>query len=424
MKSLTIIGTGISGLTLAQCLNEKVKVSLLEKDEKAGGLIGCKIVNECVFHRVGGHVFSTKNQKVHDWFFSFFDLEAEFIFAKRNAKILLNGNLIGYPIENFLYDLGEEISSKIIGELILTRSNRGEVNYSKNFEDYLRSNFGDTLYTLYFEPYNSKIWKTKLSEIPMEWLKEKLPMPSLQDILIANINKREESNMVHSTFYYPKENGSQFIVDRLSEGLSISYKTPLVRVEKCKDHFLLNHSIKSKFVVYTGDVRKLGSLIHTPSKELYNALKDVKNLPSNGTSNLFCECDDNDLSWLYLPDSSVKAHRIIFTGNFSSANNRGSSRKTCVVEFSGYVELEVMKKEIKKLPGNLFPLDHYYEPLSYVIQNEDTKEKINTLKKLLEPSGLFLLGRFAEWEYYNMDKAIEAALALSNLNCFQNEKTL
>jgi UDP-galactopyranose mutase len=26
--------------------------------------------------------------------------------------------------------------------------------------------------------------------------------------------------------------------------------------------------------------------------------------------------------------------------------------------------------------------------------------------------GIYLLGRFAEWEYYNMDKAIEAAMKL------------
>ena len=136
-------------------------------------------------------------------------------------------------------------------------------------------------------------------------------------------------------------------------------------------------------------------------------------LRSNGTSNLFCETDDTDISWLYIPENFTKAHRIIYTGNFSPTNNRGSKRKTCVVEFSGKVEYEVMVKEIEKLPGNLKPLDYNYEANSYVVQDKKTREVIAQAKKVLEPHGIYLLGRFAEWEYYNMDKAIEAAFDLS-----------
>jgi UDP-galactopyranose mutase len=31
----------------------------------------------------------------------------------------------------------------------------------------------------------------------------------------------------------------------------------------------------------------------------------------------------------------------------------------------------------------------------------------------MEPEGLYLLGRFAEWEYYNMDAAIGASIDLN-----------
>ena len=138
----------------------------------------------------------------------------------------------------------------------------------------------------------------------------------------------------------------------------------------------------------------------------------IQGLRSNGTSNLFCETDSNDISWLYIPEIFTKAHRIIYTGNFSDSNNRGSSRKTCVVEFSGKVEYEVMVEEIKKLPGNLTALDYNYEPNSYVIQDHQTRNEINAARQALKANNIFLLGRFAEWEYYNMDKAMEAAFTL------------
>jgi len=141
-------------------------------------------------------------------------------------------------------------------------------------------------------------------------------------------------------------------------------------------------------------------------------LLKVADLQSNGTSNVLCETDPNNLSWLYLPEAKFKAHRIIYTGNFSSTNNEGSNRTTCVVEFSGKQDQSEMFEELKILPGNLKALAFNYEPNSYIIQNETTREDILHLKSLLKPYRIYLLGRFAEWEYYNMDKCIEAAMEL------------
>jgi len=84
------------------------------------------------------------------------------------------------------------------------------------------------------------------------------------------------------------------------------------------------------------------------------------------------------------------------------------------VEFSGKHSFEEMREEIKLLPGNLVPLAFNYEANSYIIHERNTKEKILYLKSKLEPKGFFLSGRFAEWEYYNMDKAIEAAMKVNN----------
>jgi UDP-galactopyranose mutase len=69
-----------------------------------------------------------------------------------------------------------------------------------------------------------------------------------------------------------------------------------------------------------------------------------------------------------------------------------------------------MREELKKLPGHLEPIAFNYEPDSYVIQKHDTREKISRLKALLSGMDFHLVGRFAEWEYYNMDMAILSAM--------------
>ncbi|HEX8358258.1 MAG TPA: NAD(P)-binding protein, partial [Segetibacter sp.] len=52
---IAVVGTGISGLSVGQMLNEKHEVVLFEKAERIGGLIKCELVNNQLFHRVGGH---------------------------------------------------------------------------------------------------------------------------------------------------------------------------------------------------------------------------------------------------------------------------------------------------------------------------------------------------------------------------------
>jgi protoporphyrinogen oxidase len=410
---IAIIGTGISGLSIANLLKDKHTVTLFERESKPGGLIKCERVQDCLFHKVGGHVFNSKRKDVLDWFWSFFDQEREFVKATRNAKVFLDNKIIGYPIENNIYNFDKEIVKKIIHELLtLHEGVPMSPNDHSNFGSFLKNNFGETLYDIYFKPYNQKLWNVDLEMVSMEWLEGKLPMPNLHEIITSNITRAEERNMVHSTFYYPKKGGSQFIVDRLKQGLTIRVGQPVTTIHSKGGKTVVGENSYDK-AIYCGDVRQL-------PEELKNVLRSndvdvdyIENLKSNGTSNLFCETDDTDISWLYIPEGFTKAHRIIYTGNFSDTNNRGSLRKTCVVEFSGKVDVETMNEEIIKLPGNLTSIANNYEPNSYVIQDSRTRKEIHATKKILEQHGIYLLGRFAEWEYYNMDKAIEAAFTLA-----------
>lgn len=412
MSKIAIIGAGISGLAAGQILGKNHTVELFDKASKPGGLVKCDRVNDNLFHKVGGHVFNSRNPEVLDWFWGFFDRDKEFLKAKRNARILLNGNVIGYPIENYLHQLDKATVSEVLDDFISTRYQPKDPFSYSDFADFLAGNFGQTLYQLYFKPYNEKIWNTDLSNISLSWLEGKLPMPNLKEMLLSNIVVEEETTMVHSTFFYARENGSQFIADRLARGLTLHLNHEIRNIEKKNDQFWLDGLGGFDQVVYTGDIRQLDKVFpqFSASRDLISALK---NLPSNGTSNLFCETDPGEISWLYLPDSNVKAHRIIYTGTFAESNNRGSDRQTCVVEFSGDYTYEFMCEEVKKLPGNLKPLAFNKEPNSYIVHNHESRLCIEEAKNALKQSGIHLLGRFAEWEYYNMDKAIEAAMDLA-----------
>ena len=103
------------------------------------------------------------------------------------------------------------------------------------------------------------------------------------------------------------------------------------------------------------------------------------------------------------------------TGNFSPKNNSSNlnnKKISCTIECSGKVSKKDMIDELNFLPFRPKPLAYNYCPNSYIIQNKKTREIINELRIKLKKVDIYLCGRFAEWEYYNMDAAIESAFRI------------
>ena len=218
--------------------------------------------------------------------------------------------------------------------------------------------------------------------------------------------------MVHSRFFYPRKNGSQFIVNRIAEGINLQTETGADSIEHKSGQWLVNGIYTCEHLIYTGDIRQLSSITKGISPDIIGQLENLQDLLSRGTSNLLCETDETPLSWMYLPGNETPAHRIIFTGNYSPENNPPTGRRSCTVEFSGKTGTDVMKDSLKKLPLNLKYIDHNYEPNSYVIQRKGDRERINAIKDQIRKLNFHLVGRFAEWEYHNMDKAMESGMKL------------
>lgn len=406
-RTIAIIGAGVTGLTLGKLLNHDNEVSLFERGSRPGGLIKCNIIDGSLFHTCGGHVFNTRNQKVLDFFWSLFNRNEEFHHSDRNSVVMMpDGVHIPYPIENHVYLLDDKCLQNIVSDIVALKRNHDKPS---NFEDFLRRQFGDTLYHIYFEPYNKKIWKTDLKGIPLDWLKGKLPMPTIEEILFNNIRKVEEKKFVHSTFWYENEGGSQLIADRLADGLDIQYDSNITSLKYADGHWSVSGE-KFDVVVFTGDVRSLPSLLSGVELGMY-ACK-IERLKAHGTTAVFCEIAPNPYSWTYLPDSRYDAHRIICTGNFSPSNN-APGKMTATVEFTDAIKKDEILRQLEMIPLSPRYITHKFNPLTYPIQSPDTRQLIEHIKRQLSPYNLFLCGRFAEWEYFNMDKAMESAMDLA-----------
>lgn len=407
MKTVAIIGGGVSGLTVAHQLKNRYEVTIYEKEDTCGGLIRCKNVRGGLYHLCGGHVFNTKRKDVSDFFWSRFDKERDFISAERNSVVYFcESQIIPYPIENHAYLFSPDTLKCFIKDLLdISNANAEE---PKNFEEFLKARFGKTLYELYFKPYNEKLWRCDLKDVPLDWLEGKLPMPSVQEIIFNNILKVKEKSFVHSTFYYERQGGSQFLADELAKGLNIHCNSNVTSLELRAGKWFVNGNAYD-MVVFCGNIKDIPQILKGVKLNAFN--DEIEHLKYHGTTSVFCEIEKNPYSWIYLPSKDHLSHRIICTGNFSPANNAGGNM-TATIEFTDEINKEDILANLCKLPYKPLYLDHHYNRYTYPIQDSNTRAMIKELKSYLAPLGLHMSGRFADWEYYNMDAAMGSAIDL------------
>lgn len=422
MRKIAVIGAGISGMSVAHLLKDKYEITVFEKDKCPGGLIKCIRVNGSLFHICGGHVFNSKRQDVLDWFWSKFLREEEFSKTDRNSCVFMDNEEtsheyknIPYPIENHMYLFDNDTQKNFYDDLEEIDKVKGadaKLTDYNSFGDFLRWRFGKTLYNLYFEPYNKKVWRRDLTTVPMSWMEGKLPMPTTQEMRENNKKRIEEKKFVHSTFWYERMNGSQYIADKLAEDINIRCTTEIKSLIYIDGKWNVNGELFDK-VVFCGNIKDLPNMVK--GVDLHKYSQQIKDLEFHGTTAVFCEIDKNPYSWIYQPSRRHESHRIICTGNFSKTNNAKTvpeNRITATVEFTDEISKQDILDNLHRIPLNPKYITHKYNKYTYPIQDANTRNMIQSLKADLAPMGLYLTGRFADWEYYNMDVAIGAAVDL------------
>jgi UDP-galactopyranose mutase len=296
---IPILGAGLAGLSAAYHLNGPHMI--LEKDPRVGGL--CKSVN------ISGYVFDYAPHILFtrdDYVMTLFEglLKGNLYRHTRRSYIYLKDAYVRYPFEANLNALPEDIIQECIDGVM----NR-ETTEPTNFEEWIYATFGDGIAKHYMIPYNRKTWKYDLSKMNIDWIRGRVPSPSVEEMKKGAAGTLRKDYGPNAEFMYPKHGGIGALANRLSEGLNVSPDSEVVEVKPSATEVRVKYR-KEGEIKETASEKAISSI---PLPELIRILHDppeevIKAAAALAYNSLICvnigvkRPDIIDKHWLYFPE--------------------------------------------------------------------------------------------------------------------------
>lgn len=416
-----ILGGGLSGVTLQRFLKDDSEI--LEKESRAGGL--CRTFEKDGFqYDIGGHILFSKNEQIMDFVKEV--LAGNINYCRRENKIFIKGRFVKYPFENGLGALDKEDTYECLMGFL-----KNEHPKPSNFREWIYHVFGDGIANNYMVPYNEKIWKTNLTEMGLEWV-ERVPKPPVEDIVKSALGIETEGYVHQLYFLYPTEGGIEgFFKSVIKENARIETGYEVRKIRKKGNGWLVSDGSGDRHydrLVLTIPVHEAVKCMEGVPQEVLDALAALRH---NAVRVVLVGVNNESLmdkSAIYVPSRDVVAHRICYMGYFSKKTvpEGKSSLMAEITTHKGQELYDVsnaglIEKTVNDLHNaglinkqEVVTTDIQNLEYGYVVYDLDYHKNVKTVRDYFASIGIELNGRFAEYDYINMDEVVRRSVKLAD----------
>lgn len=405
-KDVIILGSGITGLTIGRLLTDdpsaNYNVKILESSDSIGGIAKTRNVDGISYHTTGGHCFNSKHKEVLDFVFNLLPKD-NWHLVQRISNINLGEYEVSYPIEFSMKEIfksDQKLSFNITKDFLSSNDD----NHYKNLEDWFVKKFGKTLALLYFIPYNKKIWNMDPQKMSHLWVEDKLPIPNKISFFNSLMGSQSDT-MPHSTFFYPNSNNQNSLIEVLAKGLEIELNHSAIKIKKRGLKWIINDTIECDYLISTIPLNILPTIIEECPQEI---LESAKLLKYNKVTTMLWESKKTIKTWTYQPSPDTLFHRYIHIGNFFIPQTNHT-----ITESIGSLSYEEMLRCGQNDPSLIKPLSYNVSDHAYVVFDQNRNSSVQKIQSYLNSlQNIWSIGRFGQWEYFNMDICMKSAMEL------------
>ncbi|MFA5750556.1 MAG: FAD-dependent oxidoreductase, partial [Candidatus Shapirobacteria bacterium] len=306
---------------------------------------------------------------------------------------------------------------------------------AENMLAFFLKTFGEGITRTYLQPYNEKIWKFDPSMMNTEMV-ERIPKPPAQDIVNSAKGIFSEGYLHQLHFTYPRKGGVQSIVNGVVEllqkkGVRLVSDNPILKIEKADGQWNVKtgkemHSFDR--IVNCMPIHELFKVMPSPPVDI---LQHLQNLKYNSIYIVIVNVKGDILKNSFattIPEKDILFHRLSRL-DFMGEQYHLKDSTTLMLEItfrkgdavSRMTNDEVVNRCISDLEKLKFIKSKKHvnftkirkEKYAYVIYDLDHRGNIKPVLEYLEQAGIESVGRFARFEYVNMDKVIEHSMELA-----------
>ena len=354
-----VVGAGLFGSVFAYEAKKRGKTCLvIDKRPHIGGNVYCEEIEGINVHKYGAHIFHTSNKKIWEYVNQF----AEFNNYINSPVAVYKDELYNLPFNmNTFSKMWNIRTPQEAKEIIAAQIAELNIAEPKNLEEQALSLAGRDVYEKLVKGYTEKQWGRDCTELPAFIIK-RLPLRFTYD-----------NNYFNDRFQGIPMGGYTKIIEKMLDGIDVRVNTDYFEFIK------ENPSVADK-ILFTGMIDefydyKLGALEYR-SVRFETEVLDCDNYQGNAVVNY--------------TEREVPYTRIIEHKHFEF----GTQEKTVISrEYSSEWKVGM-------------------EPY-YPVNNDQNNQLFEEYKKLAaKEENVIFGGRLGNYQYYDMDKVIEAALNL------------
>lgn len=439
-NDILILGGGLTGLSAGQVLTSAgQRVKVLESDSYVGGL--SKTVEKDGFRfDLGGHRFFTRDEKIDNFVRSL--MASELLTVHRTSKIYMRNKFFDYPLKplNAMFGLGIPTTLKIMADYGYEKVKRlMKQTDTVSLEDWVVSNFGRTMFNIYFKEYSEKVWGIECSRISAEWVAQRIKGLSLAKAVKNAFFKFSGKDIptLADRFIYP-ELGIGRISERLREEIErdndVFTDTRVERINHSNgrlDSIAVNNqghirTLYGEEFISSMPMTKLVRMLHPlPPADILDAASKLRFRDLVVVAIMVDRRRVTDQTWIYIPEQRIPFGRIHEPTNWSG-KMAPEGKTVIVMEFFSFRGDHIWNETDERLAHITV---ENLEALGFIKRDEVIDSAVVRAPKayplfeigyerlcdeiydyLSRFRNLHIAGRGGMFRYYNMDHAIESGI--------------